>query len=503
MMLLLLSLLMFLTFVLYCLDFSFRFYSHFVLGLFVHGVSGGKIYFLLLYSAAAFLLLYFKNKDKRKDGPTPMGWIGKLFLLGVILGMGASLGSYIQYVMTYDLPLEVHHYHFREAYNSVNYFPHIHTSKLYLYQVGNLLGFEQALKNMDDGRVFVNAVPVFYSYVTLFSTVSVLLMSFFFMLRIVFKWEESHQTGVAALIILSFHSMIKCLSDGGPFAYDFLVAAGILYILMHTSGPEEVITFLKKRWKVFFWATFGILSFECLIDPSLGIATYTLKHGMTALCIQLFIYFVLIRNPLTNRRRKGLFMLILFLILIYTIYQRYSIYLRPFFSILEGGTEIHYFHYNDRALPERLRGSEIRFGSDFFNIYCLTLQDKERVLDIYQSLGENPYRNRHIAIISPKKSQAYGILGEFIPLDFKKEVTLKVLNVFDLKLMKKNSKESFLLEMSFDPSYFPVLAHAEGGKINQLDENHKFVIYYFLNRFFYSSGIEEYILIPHGFYRLD
>jgi len=498
-----LSILTLFTLILYGIHFSFRFYSHFILSMFVHGVSGGKIYFLLIYSAVVFLLLFLQNGKKRKDRSAPMGWTGRLFLLWVILGMGASMGSFVRYVMTYDLPLEVHHYHFREIYNSVNYFPHIHTSKLYLYKIGDLLGFDQALKNMDDGRVFANAVPAFYSYVTLLSTISVLILSFFIISRIVFKWETTNKTGVSILCVLSFYSVIKCISDGGLFAYDFLVAAGALYILMHTKSPGEVNTFFKKRWKILFWATIGILSIQCLIDPSLEIVTYTLKHGLVILSIHSLTYIVFIRNSLTNRRLKGLFLTTLSLFLIYTVYQRYSVYLEPFFSYLEKGTEVHYFHYKDRQIPERLKGSRIKFASDFFNIYCLTIQEKERVLDIYRSLGENPYRNRHIAILFPKKSRAYGLLGEFIPLDFKKEVALKVLNIFDLKLTEKNSKESFLLEMAFDPSYFPVFAHAEGGKINQLDENHKFVIYYFLNRFSYFSGIKEYILIPHGFYRFD
>ena len=82
-------------------------------------------------------------------------------------------------------------------------------------------------------------------------------------------------------------------------------------------------------------------------------------------------------------------------------------------------------------------------------------------------------------------------------------MALRVPGIFDIKLKEEDlNRKSFQGEIAFDPSYFPVLSHAEGGKI-ALDENHKFVMYYFLNRFFLHSGVKEYVLVPLGFYRFN
>lgn len=365
---LLLSILTLSTLILYKIYFSFRFYAHFVLSLFVHGVSGGKVYFFLIYSTVVFLLLSFQRGKRRRCWPMETRWAGKLLVFLVLLGMGASLGSYLHYVKAYSLPVEAYHYHFKGIYNSVNYFPHIHTSKLCINKLGRLLGLEQTLENMDDGRVFEDAIPAFYPYTTLCSTLLVILLSLFLIPGIVNRWEDRNKTGISILSVLSFSSVIKCLSDGGPFAYDFLVAFGILYILIHTENPDEVKTFLRRRWKVFFWASLGILSLECLIDATLGIATYTLKNGFLTLGIHSFIYLMTVQNILRNRWLNKISLALLTLFLIYAVCVRYSIYIRPFLAYLDEGTEIHYFHYKDSPLPERLKGSRVKFNSDFLNI---------------------------------------------------------------------------------------------------------------------------------------
>jgi hypothetical protein len=500
-----LSILTLFTLILYGIHFSFRFYSHFILSMFVHGVSGGKVYFFLIYSTVVFLLLFFQKEKRRGGWPMEARWAGKLLVFLVLLGIGVSLGSYLHYIKAYSLPVEAYHYHFKGIYNSVNYFPHIHTSKLFLYKMGSLLGVEQALGSMDDGRVFVNTIPAFYPYVTLFSTLFVILLSLFFIPGIVNRWEDRRQTGISILCVLSFNSIIKSLSDGGPFAYDFLVAIGVIYILMHTKSPEEVKAFIRRRWKIFLWASFGILSLECLIDPSLGIATYTLKNGIVILGIYSFIYLMTIRNTLSKRWLPRILLIVLTLFLSYTAYMRYSIYIKPFHVYLDEGIEIHYFYYKDCPLPRRLIGSRVKFDSDFLSIYSFSIEKKEKVLELYKTLGENPYRNRHVAIINPKKRQAYGILAKIIFLEFeKREIALRVFEIFHLKLTEEDlDRKSFHGEIAFDPSYFPVLSHAEGGEITQLDENHKFVMYYFLNRFFHHSGVNEYILTPLGFYRFN
>lgn len=501
---LLLGLTTLLSLLLYGMDFSFRFYSHWILSIFVHGVSGGKVYFLLSYATVLFFLLFFLAKRKR-SWPMGVRWAGTLLWVAVGLGMGASLGSYLHYLFTYSLPIEAHHYHFHEIYNSVNYFPHIHTSKLFIYKFGRLLGFGKALGGMDDGRVFMNVLPTFYPYVTLSSVACVLFLSLLLVPAMVYHWKSENRAGIAVLSILAFQSIIKSLSDGGPFAYDFLVAIGVIFLLFHNKQHEALIGFFKKKWRVFFWGSLGVVTCLCLIDPSLGFITHTLKNGSLLLGIYSFIYFISLRNSVRHRWLKGAILSALALFLSFTLYVRYSVYIKPFHVALDEGTKIHYFHYRDRPLPERLRGSQVIFDSDFLSIFCFTIPKKEKALELYKTLGENPYRNRRVAIIYPQNRKAYGILAEVTFLEFQeKETTLNVPKIMDLQLKEEDlRRRRFRGEITFDPSYFPVLAHAEGGKITQLDENHKFLMYYFLNRFLNHSGVTEYILTPVGFYRFN
>jgi len=176
---------------------------------------------------------------------------------------------------------------------------------------------------------------------------------------------------------------------------------------------------------------------------------------------------MMVRKALRNRLLKRVFLAVLTVFLSYSGYMKYSTYVKPFLAYLDEGTEIHYYYYKDNHLPERLKRSRLKFDSSFLRIYSFSIEKKENVLQLYKTLGENPYRNRHVAIINPGKRKAYGILAKIISLEFeKREVALIVFGIFDFKLTEEDlNRKSFRGEIAFDPSYFPVLSHAEGGKM--------------------------------------
>lgn len=489
---------------LYIVSFSFRFYVHPILNLITHGVSGGKIYFFLIYSAISFLVLLF-YKEKTKFGISKENhWTKRLFFFFVFLGMASSIGSYLYYIHKYSLSIQTYHYHFKDIYNSVNFFPHIHTSKLYLHIIGRAFGMDHLLGGMDDGRVFEGAIPIFFPYITLCSILVTVPLSFFLMKKIVHSWGERYQAGISILCGISFSSVFKTISDGGPLAYDFLLAISLIYILTGTKSPEDVAAFIKKRWRIFFWCLFFVFSLMCLIDHSFGILIYTIKNSLIIFIVYSAIYFLTIRDTI-KKRWLHVIIVLYSLFFSYAVYMQYIIYIKPFHNYLEKGTEIHYFHYKERPLPEFLEKGRAIFDSEFLKIYSFSTEERIQPIKIYKAFSENPYRNRHIAIISPKKRQAYGIIADILFIDFKRrETSLKVPGIIHLKLTKKDfEKEKFDAEIAFNPLYFPALSHAEEGRITQLDENHKFVMYYFLNRFFLYYGVKEYILTPIAFYRFN
>lgn len=501
----LLGLSAFIVLIFYIICFPFRFYVHPVLNIITHGVSGGKVYFFLVYSIISFLLLsLFKTKAKPTELDKKYRWYTRLFIFFVFTGMASSIGSFLYYIFKFDLPLEAYHYHFKDIYNSVNFFPHIHTSKLYLFVAAKILGIEHLFRGMDDGRVFQGSIPVFFPFVTLVSIIMVIFLSFFLIRKMVSGWEERYRSGISLISIISLSSVIKTMSDGGPFSYDFLVAICVIYIIASSKKPEDIFPFIKKRWRFLFWGLFSVLTLMSLIDPSFTILTYTVKNGFSLLMVYFAIYFLTIRDKV--RKRLQLFVLICLTVFFsYAVHNRYNTYIKPFQIYLEKGTQVNYFYYKDRPLPESLKNATPVFDLDFLTIYAFKTEKRIKPIDIYRQLSENPFRNRHIAIITPKKRQAYGIVADVLFIDFQnKKTLLKVPRIVDIRLTRKDShKERFDIQIAYDTTYFPALSHVEEGRITQLDENHKFLMYYFLNRFFLHYGINEYILTPVAFYRFN
>jgi hypothetical protein len=491
----------FIVFVFYASSFEFKFYSHFIISQIVHGVSGGKIYFILIYFSVCFLVLHFKKNCK------PAASINKKILwtsiLFIIIGMLSSFCSWFYYIMKYDLPIGSYTFHFNGIYNSMNYFPHIHTSKIYLYRIAALTGLDRFLLNMDDGRVFVNVIPIFYQYLTAISTVSLIVLFTFYLIPfIVSSWDKRFRTGIAVIAVCVCHSIIKCLSDGGPFAYDFLIGSGILSVLINSRNAEEIIQFLKKRKKVFFWVIFLTLSLLFCLDPCLGILTYTLKHGSALLAILMLIFFITIKKEFKKGLIFTLMILVLSLYAIYNISAKYFVYIKPFLSFIDSGTVVHYFYYNDGKLPDTLKNSETIFKDDFVDIYRYKTEKKERILEIYKALNENPYRDRHLAIMPAYRNKVSGMFAEMTILRLNGEkIVLPTIGIFQLNLTKKDlDKMNFYAVMAFHSGYFPCLTKAEDTATTLLDENHRFVMYYFVNRYLNYYGIKEYIFIPFGFY---
>ena len=123
----------------------------------------------------------------------------------------------------------------------------------------------------------------------------------------------------------------------------------------------------------------------------------------------------------------------------------------------------------------------------------------KRIIDAYSELGENPFRNRNVAIISPDDSKAYGFIFVLKVLKSGDEVNLTPNNFVKIKVLQnlsKVSEKAFLLKVTFNKALFPSLWEIKPSVIG---ENNKFAVYYFLNHYFLSCGIKEYIIIPYYF----
>ena len=90
-----------------------RFLLHFVLGQLSHGVSAGKIGFLLAFALAVFLRLAFAS-DKE---PRRSRWV---WLVVIALGLGyvGGLTAHLFVISTYRLPLDQPVWSWRDGINS-------------------------------------------------------------------------------------------------------------------------------------------------------------------------------------------------------------------------------------------------------------------------------------------------------------------------------------------------------------------------------------------------
>ena len=121
----------------------------------------------------------------------------------------------------------------------------------------------------------------------------------------------------------------------------------------------------------------------------------------------------------------------------------------------------------------------------------------KKLADVYSELGENPFRNRNVAIISPDDSKAYGFIFVLKILKSEDEVNLTpndFIKIQVLQNLSKVSEKAFLLKVIFNKTIFPSLWEI---KPSMIGENNRFAVLFFLNHYFLSCGIKEYIIIPY------
>ncbi|MCS7281585.1 MAG: hypothetical protein NZ583_08230 [Desulfobacterota bacterium] len=528
---------------LYVLSFSFRFYTHPFLNLLTHGVSGGKMYFFLAYASISLFIAHLTlNMGKRSNKPEketepkerflrnhsimkrpfirknlPLPTKKTLFFISLSAGMLSSIGSYLWYVIKFDLSLSAYHYHFRDTANSVNSLLHIHTSKLFIYTLSEVFGIDQSLSGMDTGSVFKDVIPLVFPLSTSLCFFLCLFLSLFLIRDTVLRWNERERVGISVLSVLCFFSVIKAMADGGPLAYDFLVGVPFIYLILSSDSYEGMVHLLRKSWRILFWAYFLLLSLIAFLDPSLGMLSYTLQNVTRTLSLFLFVLFLTVRHK-TTRPTFLIGITLSSSVLALAISNSFKTSIKPFLSPVGSYAVIHYFDFQrdssftdtdqlkDRALPYCLTQKEPVYTSPFvdvFRIYPKAIYPKaeETPLEIYRRFNENPLRNRHLAILEGEKRTCGLVLRiRFVRTDTQ-EVHLDTLPILHLGAVRDTKDpDAFFLTLKFNPQIFPFLAHSEKRDINQLDENHKWIMYLFLNHYLYHSGVREFIMTPMAFF---
>ena len=209
---------------------------HFALTQLCHGTSSGKILFVLGFVAVFMLRL----SAWRAGEPAPSRAWDRALALAVAVGLGACLGSWVLYTIRFDLPTNWHTFHWRAGVNSVNCATHIHTGKVAIAWLVELLGRPTWHQHFDTGAAYLQAVPVWLAGVIGACFVTAVVAGLVAGGCWVARYPERQQPGVAVLAALALSSLAKCIVDGGPLAYDAIAAVLFVVLIARARSLDEV-----------------------------------------------------------------------------------------------------------------------------------------------------------------------------------------------------------------------------------------------------------------------
>ena len=372
---------------LFNLNHAFQFWSFLLLRPFMHGISSFKINALCFYTVLLGLLLLFTKPVTALAADTLKKW------LAAIIGCAAvtALLSFFQVVLKFNLPLGRYAYFFSNGQSTINDLSHTHTTKIVMYYLCRMLGLDAISERLDTALPLVPHVHPALALVHGALILSALVLLVLAAGAVMQRWDSRCHRFIFPLYIFASAHCIKCLIDGGPLAYDFMPAVLCLHLLL-SARDEESLRYVVRTYVLCYSSllllaplvTIGICFDSAGLQPALG----TLFH----VCLYAAGFLLLLRE-------KG-------------FSAAAAIVACCLYGILYFcGTAMHDVIAFSQCLGEH--DTVTRF------IYPLTAGStaEARVIDCsrdmrgksvreaYESLGENPLRNRNTAIAIHQQEQ--------------------------------------------------------------------------------------------------
>jgi len=481
---------------------------------FIHGVSNFKMNFFILYSLVLCLALWIKKGIR---SPRLITLFKNINFISVISSAILGLFTFLSLAHKLKIPLDKYSYHFKGHYVTINYFAHNHTTKLPLYYLTKLLHLDRLNEICDTALPLAEYVNPFLLCALAFFTSLALFCFISLVCDVITKWDKHRQWLVFILYAFASGHVLKCLIDGGMFSYDLLPSVIAIHLLFYAHDPESLSALFKKnvlRYLFIFLSSMIIGSAfsgnEALLQTPIG--------SLFFICIFVLLFLMLsvetaasrdvlstthnpsaIKSPCPQadkpmRRRIKLASKVslsifccLYIVFYFNIHATTDIY-----ALMRKVQK------NDRILHYSYRPDNPQKGLPLVSDQSLEMLNKKFV-DVYSELGENPFRNRNTAIIRPEDSRAYGFIFALKILKSGEEVNLTPNDFVKIQILQNLSKVSenaFLLKVTFNKALFPSLWEMKPSIIG---ENNRFAAYFFLNHYFLSCGIKEYIMIPYYF----
>lgn len=254
---------------LYAVGGETRLVTHVALAQLCHGISGGKIFFFLGFTALCCARLALAKTPPRSDARGT----GLLFP-ALVVGLAMAMLSYVWYTSALRLPRDTPTYHWLHGLNSVNSFTHTHTSKAILAHAVSWLGWEELRTRFDTGAPYAMVVPVWVSVVAGAAFVIALVESVRVLPNIASRYSPPLRAWALCAWILASSGVVKCILDGGPAAYDAVVGLIALVALARQRPVRSLVVptiFVLAAWMTAIaLVSPGALASQCVMGVYRG-----------------------------------------------------------------------------------------------------------------------------------------------------------------------------------------------------------------------------------------
>ncbi|MEM9348041.1 MAG: hypothetical protein AAGB26_15645 [Planctomycetota bacterium] len=449
---------------------AIRIELHYILSLFNHGVSTGKILFLLGFVAAVMLrvALYQKARPNTRLGYT-------LLIAGVLVGLSGSMAAHLQYVHVYELNLSTPTFHGRDGHLSVNSTAHIHVGKTAIAHSVELLGLGSLHDRFDTGSVYRSAVPAWLSAIIGLGFAVSVVMVIWLAPGATQRMGSATRQACTLLWALAGCALCKCILDGGPLAYDAVIAAACLWLI--AAGV------CRLRVAVCTAGVLGWLTVIFMIDPDLvpTQAGRGLLRGAIYLLILLFGLWLSYpkRPPLRVRAATAVAAMVVG-VLVTLGWMRY---VTPLRAPAEADAVV-YTMTPDRGLMAETVAADA---------------STKTIASLYGQVGENPMRPRNSSVSPRKDGYRFEIIGALHLLRTSgSALEIKPSPIAGFHIFKPDDDyagpgDRLQFVWRVDGRTGPVIA----GGINQLTQNERFVNYFLMDKVLRDAGVDEYILTPY------
>jgi hypothetical protein len=458
---------------------------HFLLIQLCHGTSSGKVFYLLFFTIAVFLrLAVFRPASTPSPGDRRGVMLWAIALTSI--GLASSLLSHVLYIWTYSLPVGWASWHWKNGINSVTSITHVHTSKAaiaWLFEVSYLTG---AHHHFDTGYVYLDVVPSWLTATIGLSFVGAIVCWLIVAPRVIGIGSRSSVMARAWVFALAGASLTKSILDGGPLAYDAVVAAATLVVLYHTASDNKPAmsrnSLILLGLSVLFW-----LALLVAIDPS------SLMPQAQRALYRAAIYVTILWLPSVAALRRAsaggmccraLCGVVGVVVAGCFLSQQVRVTLVP---LVETSTD-RPIYYDDQCLP-------LAWPQKSYSAPIDTL---------YRSASQDPFRVRSLSVAKHPLPQPQGLLAEATILSADHAtIPIQPLGVVNFRTTQELDSTDFprlRLKVEFDQNHGPALFCPPERTMTQIDENERFVAYHLLDRAMRHAGFTRYILVPYGFY---